>query len=455
MSSELGPSVALLGIFDAADYGELLTARILERELRMRLPLARVDQYAPLGQGHPIALDGGRPALPLGPPDASRKSQLAEQHDFVVITGNVIHTRDDLYAQLYRIPAREADRLQPSGFFVDGLGPELEHRCPVAWHAVAVPFDLDPTEAQRVKNALSSRRHVSVRDRVSRERLLAIGSASDIAVVPDATVLAKRLFRTEVLRKRLDYLRVMDWYPVERPPVVVQGDASIADRASEIAHEVGALNAPIVLAELTGWRGDDLFADTIAPLLPDPPFRLPTQLTLEDITAAIAHARAFVGTSPAGHSTALAFGVPSTAPTEGLALALRATAGESLVAELQDGMDSEFDELAALAERAWSARSTSEARTAAELLRALSQAEERYQALLRAYEERGERLVQERLRYAEIVEALEAASEGLSAETVSRGAELENQLEIALAAEAEARFELERLRAEWRRQADA
>lgn len=435
LSPELGPSVAVLGLFDVAGYGEQLTGRILERELQRRLPLARVDRYAPLGHGHPTALDGGRPALPLGPPEASRKAQLAERHDLAVVTGNVIHTRDDLYAQLYGIPVEQAERLQPSGFFVDGLGAERESRCPVAWHAVGVPFDFDPAEAQRVKDALSSRPHVSVRDDVSRERLAATGSTAAVGVLPHPAVLASRLFDAEVLRKRLDYLRAMGWYPDRERPVVVQGDASIADRASEVA----ALDASIVLVQLT--PGDGELADAIATLLPEPLFRLPAQVSLEDLTAAIAHAHAFVGSSEAGRSTALAFGV--------------AAGGKArLVAELQGRVDAELDRLAALAESAWTARTASGARTPAALLRALDQAEERYRALLRAYEERGERLVQERLRYAEIVEGLEAASEGVSAETVSRGAELENRLEIVAAAEAELRFELDRLKAEPDRRAE-
>ena len=79
-----GPRIALCGLFDLPSYGDLLAPRVLERELRRRLPLARVHTYAPLG--HPIAMDGGRPALPLPP-----KEELAEQHDLVVITGDVRH----------------------------------------------------------------------------------------------------------------------------------------------------------------------------------------------------------------------------------------------------------------------------------------------------------------------------------------------------------------------------
>ena len=73
---------------------------------------------------------------------------------------------------------------------------------------------------------------------------------------------------------------------------------------------------------------------------------------------------------------------------------------------------------------------------------------ERYNALLRAHEARGERLVTERLKFAEIDDRLEEAGGGLSAEAADRIAELENAVFTAQAAEAEARYELERLRNE-------
>ena len=456
----LGPRIALWGTFDLADYGNLLLPRIFERELRRRLPFARVDAYSPLGYEHPIPMDGGRPALPLGRPEAWRKKQLADRHDLVAITGDVVHTRDELYAHLYEASPEEAARLRASDFFVDGLGLELEARCTAVWHAVGVPFDLPFLEAQRVRTALESKRRVSVRDAGSRERLLATGTARDIAVVPDPTILVSRLFPAETLRKRLDYLRVMDRYPSTGSPVVVQGDASLAERGSEI---VGALEAAlkedvdVVLVELSPARGESVFADAIAHRL-GPLFRLPPQVSLEEIAAAIAKACAFVGTSPQGSSTALAFGVPAVmladSPAEELAAAVRlALDGDAAVdepgrIELEQRVDAELDEVAAIAERSWLDRAATDRRTPADLARELNHAEERYEALLRAHQARGEHLVTKRLQFAEIVDRIEEAGGELTAAAALRIAELENAVFTAQAGEAEARYELEQLREE-------
>ena len=400
----LGPRIALCGLFDIPSYGDLLAPRILEHELRRRLPLARVHTYAPLG--HPIAMDGGRPTLPLPP-----KEELAEQHDLVIVTGEVIHTRDDLYSDAYG----RALEAPPSSFFVDGLGPQLERRCPVAWHAVGVPFDLDP---QRLKSALDSKSHVSVRDAASRERLRAVGSTREIAIVRDPTILVARLFGSEVLEKRLEYLRVLGCYPKSIEPLVIEAGTSVA------GHH---LDGPVVLVELGPGEHESPEAQ-----LPDTVFRLPAQASLEDIATAIAHARAFLGTSPHGRATALSFGVPL-------------LDGESETAPEQD-MDTELDALATLAERSWSDRA--DEATSAALARALAEAEERYEALVEAHEARGRRLVNERLRFAEIVDRLEDAEGGLSADAAARIAELEHMVFLAHGAEAEARHELEELRAE-------
>jgi hypothetical protein len=261
--------------------------------------------------------------------------------------------------------------------------------------------------------------------------------------VPHAAVLAARLFPADVLRKRLDYLRVMEWYPAERRPIVVQLES--AGSAARLAADLASLETPVVLVGLEPGSESAAVADVLASLLPERPFRVPTAVGIEDVAVAIAHAHAFVGSSSAGHATALAFGVPSVGPNA-VAHEVPTEIDASRRGELQASVDAEFDDLAAPAEQAWAARATSDPLTAGELLRSLGQAEERYQALHRAYERRGERLVQERLRFAEIVDGLEAAGSALSPESISRAAELETQLEIVHAAEAEARFELERLK---------
>jgi polysaccharide pyruvyl transferase len=448
--AQLGPRVALWGAFDLPDYGNLLLPRIFERELRSRLPLAQVVAYSPLGYDHPIPMDGGRPALSLGAPEHRRKKELAAQYDLVVVVGDVIHTHDQLYADRYGIGREDARRLRPSGFFVDGLGAELAQRCPIVWHAVQVPFVFEQRERERIAKAVRSVHRVSVSDPTSRDRLEQATAERQFCIVPDPTILISRLFDVEVLRKRRDYLRVLDCYPADKAPILIQGDASLADRASEIASAIRKVSDPgdeLVLVELSETRGDRLFANAIAGHLPGVR-RLPESASLEDITAAIANARAFVAAAPQGRSAALAFGAPTAPLTADPTLVFPDGMKEPNPVPLQEEADASLDELAEIAERSWSARVAADGHTPIELALALREADERYELLLRAHEARGHRLVTERLKFAEIIDRLEEPDGPLDAETAHRIAELENAVFTAQADEAEARHELERLREE-------
>ena len=431
MSSAPGPRVGIWGRFDVAEYGNLLLPRIFEHELLRRLPAARVYPYAPLGGEHPIGMDGGSPATPLGSWTPARIAQLAEQLDLVAVAGDVIHIRDDVHREGY--PNVESE-LKPSRFFVEGLGADVERSRPVVWHAVGVPFELDAEAAKRVRDALASKRYVSARGPTSRERLLATGTEQEIALVPDPAVLVSRLFSAEIVRRRLEYLRAIGSYPAEDSPLLIQGDAALAEA---VPHDV-----PIVL-------------DAPAAHLSRPVHRLPEHVTLEDLVAAIAGARAFVGSSPQGYVSALAYGVPAVlvsqyAPSsidgfgqwaqeqnvvttaelpDAIGALLRGDVAAPAVDLLADAVDAHFDTLAEIAERSWSEALPDEA--AAELARALAEAERRHDALLRAYAARGEALLREQLRRAEMLDAMEAdKSADATFQALLELAETRNRFEI-------------------------
>lgn len=427
MSSARGPRVGIWGAFDVADYGNLLVPRIFENELRRRLPYAHVFPYAPLGAEHPSAMDGGRPAAPLGDWTPPRRAQLAEQFDLVAIGGDL-------------------DR-EPSKFLLEGLGEELERRCPVAWHAVGVPFELAPEEAARVRDAIESKRHVSVKSAVSRERLLVTGTERQIDVVPDPAILASRLLSDDTAERRLRYLRALKRYPAREPPLVLETSAALGLAVDEYTSAVSEARAhdpalPVVLVALSPASGDAELARTLASRLDDPVHELTEDVTLNDLVVAIRNGRTYCGASSAGCSTALAFGVPAVSGAAEVAALLRGEIAldPEAVRGLVERVDQHFDTLAAIAEESWSERLGPA--SAAELARALAEAERRHEALLRAYAERGERLLAEQERSAEMLDALEADedAEG-AARTRVELAEARNRLEVLDAELARVTFE--------------
>jgi hypothetical protein len=116
---------------------------------------------------------------------------------------------------------------------------------------------------------------------------------------------------------------------------------------------------------------------------------------------------------------------------------------------LEDAVDAHFDTLAAIADESWSERLARSDASAPELARALAEAELRYEALLRAYAARGERLLMERLRVAEMLDETNGeVSAAVRLEGLLELAEARNRLETLDAERAALRFERDRANAD-------
>jgi hypothetical protein len=358
---------------------------------------------------------GGRQAEPLGAWTRSRARELGAQLDLLVIGGgNLAHTDDAAYAPLFRRSPDELVRMRPSGFFIEGLGGAVERRCPTAWHAIGVPADLDDAAAARVRAALMRRRVVTVRDEVSRRRLLATGLPRDVDVVPHPPVLADRLFEPEVLERRLRHLRALGQFPADGRPVVVAGGAALTPELVIALRQTGR---DLVFINLTPCSTDDRSIDAALAHGGAAAHRLPAVAPAEDIVAAIATAAVYVGPDPDGAAVALAFGVPAVAPagrpSEIAAAALAALAGREAPAhraQLRSRADAHFDRLAELALEARAADAPRRPRVAAS-------------ADGIAYKARSEQLLRERMLYEELLSEADAELADLRARLAAAEAE--------------------------------
>jgi polysaccharide pyruvyl transferase WcaK-like protein len=359
--------IGVWGTFDVDNYGDHLFPRIAALELRRRLPDAEVRAYSPFGGLHPTRLDDGRwPVTPLGPWSAERVAELAGELDAVLVGGGeLIHLNDRMLAPVYGVDGDEMERMAPSRYFVEGLGPLLEAACPVVWHGLGVPIEPTDEQALRLRDALGHRPYVSVRDEGSRARLAKAG-VDDVAVVPDSVLLLPRLLPRSPHRRRT---------------VVIQGCDLLVPYADDVAAGLARWwtrhpdHVPVLLETGRG-RGDGDFADAIAPLLGRPSYRVPATASVEDIAAVIGGSAVFVGSSLHGSITALAYDRPfvvvDIAPEpklEAFAASVGATCrlartGDEIadaldapmpslpLASLQARVDEHFDRIAALVSQA-------------------------------------------------------------------------------------------------------
>ena len=304
------PRVAVVGTFDVDNYGDHLFPRIAVAELSRRISGAAIDCYAPFGLRHPARFSGGPPILPLGPWTADRLDRFAAAYDAVVVGGGeLLHLNDPLLAGFYGVERAEVDLVQPSRWFLEGLEAGREVDCPVLWHAIGVPYDLDDRQAERVRAALAHRSPPVVRDHRSRDRLLAAGVAPPVIVAPDSGLLVDRIVDPFDLDRRRRRMAI----PVDS--LVVQGCDLLMPWAGEIAAAVVGIaeahGLELTLIETGRCRGDGPFADAVSSALGDRRHRrVPADAGLEDVAAVLASAALFVGSSLHGAITALVHGRP-------------------------------------------------------------------------------------------------------------------------------------------------
>ena len=425
--------VGMWGTYDVANYGDALFPRIGRAELARRLPGAEIRAFSPFGSDHPTRFDGGDPAEPLGRYVPDRLARLTEELDCVIVGGGeIIHDHDWELAQHYERSPEELTAMAPSRFFIDGLGPELEEECPVAWHAVGLPFDVPPEQVDRYREALAGRPYLSVRDETSKRRLEGAGVARGVALVPDPAVLLPRLFQGDVLDRRLRYLRAIGTYPVRGQGLAVQGSRVLLRWVDELGGAIAGLaeelSVPVVLLETGPSHGDGEFAAAMAERLPGPVHHV-RDVGVEDVAAVIAGSAGFVGNSLHGNITAFAFGRPHVvvglngeSKLQGFARLIEAedslaeTADEvapafhrvaelgeraEVRAGLQARVDRHFDRLADLARQAAARRVRPQERAVP------AQEEHHLAALNRAFEARGRRLAIQRWRLADRVAEIE------------------------------------------------
>jgi len=310
-----GARIGVWGTSDVDNYGDQLFAPIARAELLRRLPTADVRAYAPLGRLHPTPVDDDPASIPLGAWSEARVAELALELDCVVIGGGeLLHLNDPLLAPVYGVDAAEMNRLAPSSFFVEGLGP-AEPEVPVIWHGLGIPFDLDDAARVRIAAALADRPYVTVRDERSRHLLVDAGATHAI-VVPDSVFLLPRLFSSGGLDRATNHLRSARAIPpAGRRYLALQGCDLLVPQAAAIAEVVDGWcddhpDHDVVLVATGRARGDEQFADAVASHLRVIPRRMPPAAGIEEIAAVIAGADGFVGSSLHGNITAFTYGRP-------------------------------------------------------------------------------------------------------------------------------------------------
>jgi hypothetical protein len=262
--------IALWGAFDVEDCGRLAIRRVVEAELRRRLPGTVVTVFAPLGRLRPLALDGGRPAEPLATLDADAVTGLGKRFDCILVCAGDPLAAPDRAAGLWGDPAAAALLREPPAPGVAG--------CPV----------------------------------------IRLELSGDTEQLPPPALLLARLLDARLLERRAGLLRLAGWAWGAERVLTVQGGAGLLgvvdDLAASLLPLVDAGAVAVQLAAAGALDGEEAFAEALEDALGSRCRRLPGVATLEDQAALIAGSTAFLGPPGVGLWLAAALGVPAASP---------------------------------------------------------------------------------------------------------------------------------------------
>ena len=349
------PVVGLFGAFDTGELGEVALRRVLESELARRRPDIALIALAPFGSERPVAADEGRPALPLTRVSGDDPVAL----DAMIIAGDVLGD-DHRWAVRYQVADEAMTERRVGSLVLSGRLGDRDAAKSVTWFGVGLAgSDVD-------LRALVGR-DVWARDPATQEH---IGGTS--VQSGDPLLMAHRIFQSEVLRRRVDLLRLCGAVPAGRRIVVEVAPSLSASPSYERLVEAvsAALRADqrlsVVVVDLRPTRHPNLVETFRVPgLLAERVHRLPDWAGLDDIAAAISGSAAMIATSPAAAHIAASLGVSVAAVDTGIGdrfdhsiptlaadvPAMQAFLGNARPASIDAAMETLDGSLAELAER--------------------------------------------------------------------------------------------------------
>lgn len=281
--------------WDPGDVHRALVVRVTCAELARRLPGAVVRPFSsgPEWVGSPH--DGGLAVEPLGTWSEERAAALAGELDCAVVVGDVPGPAGTTTGA-----GDDADR-----FLLEGVGSGGETDCPVVWSAVRLP----PEPPFDLARAAADRAYVALLDDGAHRP---VAAAVD---VPDPLVLVPRLLDAEALDRRLEFVRMMGWFPPGRA-VVVEADAELLPHAEQVATALDELvsrsGASVVLVHV-GPEDDDgaRGADAVSQAMTSPVSRVPPDALVDDVVAVVAGAAAVAASSSSFATLGLAYERPT------------------------------------------------------------------------------------------------------------------------------------------------
>ncbi|MFM9860465.1 polysaccharide pyruvyl transferase family protein [Pseudoxanthobacter sp. M-2] len=300
-----GRRVFITGMFDMANYGDLMFPLIAQQ----RLAAAGVEVVAVAPRGGPPPVPGALPSLGL-----AEMFETDGRVDAVLIGGGyIVHTFPLTFIEDY-----EAGAVTDWGGAGLWLGATLAvalHDVPVVWNAPGVPFPLRRSQADAVAAALRAADYVSLRDRGAAD-LIGAPDDVEVTIVPDTVADLPRLWPRRSLEADFAGLIARKGGTAEDRHVAIHlrrrsvAGVPLARIAAEIDRFAATTGLVPLLVAVGESHDDPALARAISPLITARHVLLDDPRDLREITAALAFAALYVGASLHGYIASAAYGVP-------------------------------------------------------------------------------------------------------------------------------------------------
>ena len=300
-----GRRVFITGMFDMANYGDLMFPLIAQQ----RLAAAGVEVVAVAPRGGPPPVPGALPSLGLAEMFESER-----RADAVLIGGGyIVHTFPLTFIEDY--DAGAVTDWGGAGLWLGATLAGAIRDVPVVWNAPGVPFPLRPSQADAVAAALRAADYVSLRDRGAADL---IGAPDDVEVmiVPDTVADLPRLWPRRSLEADFAGLIARKGGTAEDRHLTIHlrrrsvAGVPLAGIAADIDRFAAATGLAPLLVAVGESHDDPALARAISPLITARHVLLDDPMDLREITAALAFAALYVGASLHGYVASAAYGVP-------------------------------------------------------------------------------------------------------------------------------------------------
>ena len=299
----MGYRVAHVGAFDIENYGDLLFADVVEKQLRKRIDIDEIVYFAPNSCTMPNTKRKVYSLLNL--------DQMASTENFDAIIiggGDFIH--------LKKVPmflphiCDDWKIYEPIYMWVIPILVAKKHNIQLLWNAPGVPLSFHENEKKIVNFLCQNSDYISVRDNEAKKVLSECIEDEQIHVVPDTVLSISELIKKE----ELDLIFLKLDLPIKSGKYVLfQGNVSIndtdlkicADTLKKIKDETGF---NVILQPIGFALGDEDVLKKIKSFYPED-FILCEHHTQYEILSLVANAFLYIGTSLHGCITSTSYGV--------------------------------------------------------------------------------------------------------------------------------------------------